>query len=446
MKKKRRRSIALSVLLILIVSFSTYFLNSPSTATLIPKAIQKPNLLSIKKPTLNGVAKNKNIIAFQVEAFQNLCIGRSLFGHEITPNLNKLIKESYYFKNGISQVGFGNTSDAEFMLNTSIYPQSNKSPFKDFTNKNYVSLPKILKDNGYYTATFHTNDGSFWNRKNMYPILGFDKYYEKKSFPDEEKHYYGSSDRILFDKGINELKNFRDKGKPFYVNFVTLSSHAYFVNKPFMKSIKFGANYDKAIVGKYLAAINYTDRQLGLFIDALKAENLYDNSLILIYGDHFALTKDNMSKEYAVENKKMIETLLGRPYDKLDFLNIPIIIKLPVKSQDVSSLDIAPQTLEMVAGQIDFMPTILNLAGIKNTKGTMYGKDLFNTKSNSLGVRYYMPKGTIINKDGLYSGKYHISWNHIIDSKKATEAEVSKIRDLLKKSDAYLLQLPRHTK
>lgn len=443
-KMRQRRRITFSVLLLLVLALLAIvvktiilpnFANNGSSST--------PGIPAEKNPKMYGIAKDKNIIVFQVEAFQNLCIGRSLFGQEITPNLNKLIKENYYFKNGVSQIAEGNTSDAEFMLNTSIYPTLGKSPFKEYTNKDYISLPKILKESGYYTATFHTNKASFWNRENMYPALGFDKFYDQKFFGTDEFHFFGSSDHILYTKSIEELKKFRDTGKPFYANFITLSSHAFFRNKPFMNVIEFGGNYDKAIVGRYLASINYTDRQLGFFMEALKKEGLYDNSIILIYGDHFALTEANMKEEYTAENKKMIETLLGRPYDDLDYLNIPVILKLPLQAATEKTTGIAPQTFDMPAGQIDFMPTLLNLVGIKNAKGTMFGHDLFNTEKNSLGVRFYMPYGTIINGQGLYSyEKYHIGFDHKKNNEAASATDIDGIKAVLSASDKYLLGLP----
>lgn len=446
-QQRRRRRITYGLLLFIILFASAFFLKNSIFAALESSPLSSLGETKAPDPKLYGIAKDKNIVVFQVEAFQNLCIGRSLFGHEITPNLNKLIKEGYYFKNGISQIAAGNTSDAEFMLNTSIYPTLGKSPFKDFTDKDYVSLPKILKENGYYTATFHTNDASFWNRENMYPALGFDKFYDKKFFGTDEFHFFGSSDHILYQKSLDELKKYKATGKPFYVNFITLSSHAFFRNKPFMDPIEFEGDYNKAIVGRYLAAINYTDRQLGLFMDALKAEGLYDDSLILIYGDHFALTDKNMEEEFAQENKEMIETLLGRPYDELDYLNIPVIFKLPLNDTDKTSSGIPPQTFDMPAGQLDFMPTILNLAGIKNTNGTMYGHDLFNTKTNTLGLRFYMPDGSLINENGLFAfDKYHISLDHIKDTAKAPDSAIETVKSTMMDSDNYLLGLPSREK
>ena len=68
-----------------------------------------------------GIAKDKNVIVIQVEALQSFTLFKSINGKEITPNLNKLTKESIHFPNFYHQIGQGNTSDAEFIVNSSSF-------------------------------------------------------------------------------------------------------------------------------------------------------------------------------------------------------------------------------------------------------------------------------------------------------------------------------------
>ena len=70
---------------------------------------------------LSGVAKGKNLIIIQMESFQEFLVDLKIDGKEITPNINKLARESQYFPNFYQNVGQGNTSDAEFVVNTSFY-------------------------------------------------------------------------------------------------------------------------------------------------------------------------------------------------------------------------------------------------------------------------------------------------------------------------------------
>lgn len=119
---------------------------------------------SLANPVLYGAAKGKNLIILQMESFQNFLINLSIDGTEITPNLNKLASESYYFPRFFQQVGQGNTSDAEFIVNTSFYVPPDGPATEMYAPKDLPSLPKLLQAQGYDTATFHTNEVDFWNR------------------------------------------------------------------------------------------------------------------------------------------------------------------------------------------------------------------------------------------------------------------------------------------
>lgn len=86
---------------------------------------------------LGGSIKGKNIIAIQIESLENIVVGLTNNGQEITPNINKLLGSSIYFKHIHEQVRDGNSSDAELLFNTSLYPISNGSSFLRFGENTY---------------------------------------------------------------------------------------------------------------------------------------------------------------------------------------------------------------------------------------------------------------------------------------------------------------------
>ncbi len=172
-----------------------------------------------------GIAQDKNILVVQLEAVQSFPIGLKIDGTEVTPIMNALTEESIYFNNFYQQVALGNTSDAEFLLNTSIYPMSNVAMSREFGNRDIYSLPKILSAFGYESVTFHTNDVKFWNRHRMYNALGFARFYDRKFFGDEEIITFGPSDEVLYRKSLPELLKINEEGKKFYANLIAMSSH-----------------------------------------------------------------------------------------------------------------------------------------------------------------------------------------------------------------------------
>lgn len=100
-------------------------------------------------PDYFGIAQGMNLIVIQMESFQNFPIHLKLDnGAEITPVLNKLAEEGIYFPHVYQQIGQGNTSDAEFMFNTSIYPTAAVAMSTGYGNRELPSLPRLLQERG----------------------------------------------------------------------------------------------------------------------------------------------------------------------------------------------------------------------------------------------------------------------------------------------------------
>ena len=115
-----------------------------------------------------GIFEGKNVIAIHAESLQNFAIGLEFEGKEVTPNLNKLIKESLYFNNFYAQVGVGTSSDTEFTYSSSLLPSNNGTVFVNYYNNKFTTIQNLLNNKGYYVFSMHGNDGDFWNRNIMH--------------------------------------------------------------------------------------------------------------------------------------------------------------------------------------------------------------------------------------------------------------------------------------
>lgn len=359
----------------------------------LPAETAKAELQSLRAPAsqplqYNGAAQDSDVIVIQVEAMQRFPVGLSLEGVELTPNLNALMQDSLFFNRIYQQIGKGNTSDAEFMMNTSIYPTGH-TPMAEYVGGSKVpSLPHLLKEHGYESVTFHTNDVSFWSRDKMYPALGFDRYYDKSYFGTEDKIAFSASDEVLFDKSFEVLKELADKDQKFYANIITMSSHHPFEIPADKPQLQLPASIKDTSVGKYLNAMHYADYAIGKFIQELKDAGMWENTTLLIYGDHYGLQLPQPADQAAIEE------VLGRPYDdKLDAFNIPFILHAP---------GVKPAVMDIVGGQVDFMPTLINLLGLTEQANPMFGEDLLNHENNLIGNRFYAPSGTFMNNEVLY--------------------------------------------
>jgi lipoteichoic acid synthase len=327
---------------------------------------------------LRGTAKGKNLIIVQMEAIQEFLINRKLNGKEITPNLNKFINDSVYFDNFYYQVGGGNTADAELLCNTSLYPVRDGAVYFRYPSNTYYSLPKALKNEGYDTYVFHANNASFWNRSVMYKALGFDNYFNNQHYQLDEVLGWGLSDASFFRQSLEKI----DTGRPFYGFFVTLSSH-----HPYNYFKDYTAfdpgEYEGTFFGNYLKAAHYVDHAVGQFLELLKEKDLYENSIIVIYGDHSGVQKDQI---------ETLKNFLGKDLEEPGWTliqKVPCFIRYPgITDKGVNSI---------IGGEVDLLPTIANLMGIDYPYAI--GRDLFNTKRSYSALR----NGSVVTDKYIYA-------------------------------------------
>ena len=316
----------------------------------------------LESDPLFGKYKGKNVIMVQLEAFQNFVIGQKINGQEVTPNMNKLLGESMYFKNFYHQTAQGRTSDADMAANASLQPLITGSVFIRYAQHQYDSMPSTLKDNGYTTSVFHAYDGGFWNRNAMYKTLKYDTFYSKKSFKIDEPLGWSLGDTSFFRQSVDIIKK---QKQPFYSFLITLSSHHPYTLPESYQILNVG-DFKGTIFGDYLEAIHYVDASVGKLVEQLKAEGLWDNSIFLFYGDH-----DNSIRDW-----KPFETFLGKPLSELDRLNIlkqvPFVVHLPNNDQ--------AGVYDQVGGQLDVTPTVLHLLGISSADKYFVGTPLVTEK------------------------------------------------------------------
>lgn len=328
---------------------------------------------------LKGFAKGKNLIMIQVEALQGFAINNKVNGQEITPSLNKWANQSVYFDNLYYQIAAGGTSDAEFMTNNSLYPAPSGSAYFLYCGNEFNAMPKNFKDSGYDTAAFHGYRETFWNRNIVYKKFGFNNFYSEKNYNIDENIGLGLSDKSFLNQSIDKIKSLN---KPYYSFLITLSSHF-----PYDDATKYGdfnvGAYEGTLFGDYLKGIHYTDEQLGMFLDRLDKEGILKDSVVVLYGDHYAIPRNHEKELSEFLNKT--SPLSDIEWAKLQ--KIPMIIHFPDESQrGVNHIN---------AGQMDIYPTICNLFDLQSKN--LMGKDLFNPKDEK-----------VIFRDGSFTdGKYY---------------------------------------
>lgn len=336
---------------------------------------------------LFGEAENRNVIFISAESVEHSVIDRDVNGEEITPFLNKLIDDgdTFYFDNFYHQTQQGKTSDSEFLLENSLYPLSRGAVFFTHAQNEYHALPEILNSNGYDSAVLHANNKSFWNRDQMYESLDYNHFYDEDEYEisDSNSVGWGLKDKPYFEQSIKYLQELEE---PFYSKFLTLTNHfPYELDEEDISIDTYDSN--SATLNNYFPTVRYTDEAIEDFFSELKQADLYDDSVIIIMGDHYGIsaTHDNEMAEYL--DKEEIT-----PYDHIQLQRVPLFIHIPGSNKG--------KVIPEVGGQIDLKPTILHLLGVNTDHDLYFGSDLFtNDRKGFTALR----NGDFISDDYIYT-------------------------------------------
>ena len=388
------------------------------------------NRTKLSQGKLTGLGKDKNLIVIQIESLQNFVINLEYNNQIVTPNINKLInnKSSIYYDKYYQLIGRGNTSDTEFVSHNSVYPSMEEPSYVQYENNKFYGLPWLLRDNGYTAWSMHGYEKKFWNREKAHKTHGFERFISEEDYKFEETIGFGLRDEDFFQQSLEYIKEL-DKvdDNPFYAFLITLTSHSPYKMDEKYQDLTLKEEDKGTLLGDYLQAIHYTDKHLGEFIEKLKEEEIYDNSVIAMYGDHFAIA--NTQEDV----KKTMSKFLGQEYDFDIMTNIPLIITIP--GEDIK------ETNSTVGSPLDFYPTIMNIMGYENTKGLIFGRDLNNYEGYKfVAPQTYMLKGSFIDEDTLFVMSRDGIFEHsrAINMKTREELEVGQFREQYDKSIAEI--------
>ncbi|MBM7645745.1 lipoteichoic acid synthase [Scopulibacillus daqui] len=340
----------------------------------------KPN------PEYFGKAKGMNVIYISMESLQNWMINYKLDGKEVTPFLNKLThdKNTFYFDNFFHQTGQGKTSDAEFMMENSLFPLPQGSVFSTKAQNTYQAAPSILSQHGYTTAALHGNSGSFWNRDDMYKSLGYDKFFDAQYYDMSDKNVinYGLKDKPFVEQSMPYLEGLK---QPFYAKMIWLSNHFPFILPK--EDIDFPeANTDDGVVNRYFQTAHYMDEALEQFFNDLKKSGLYKNTIVVMYGDHYGISENHNKAMSQVMGEKIT------PYVNAQLQRVPLFIHVPGVKGKID---------HTYGGEVDVRPTILHLLGIDTKDFISFGSDLLSKEHREIvpfrNGDFVTPKYTQVN-------------------------------------------------
>ena len=409
--------------------------------------------------------KGKNILLIHAESIQNFTLNTSFNGVDVAPNLKKLASEGLYFSNFYAQESVGTSSDSEFTLSTSLMPASSGTVFVSYWDREYETLQKLLKKQGYYTFSMHGNNCSFWNRNNAHKSLGYEKFYcYNKDFNIDETIGLGLSDKSFFRQASEKIKKISDEHTNFMGTLIMLTNHTPFsdieshsdyevtykykkkneetgqeeeVTAPYMEGTK---------LGNYFKSVHYADEAIGQLIDELDQNGVLDNTVIVIYGDHDAKLKKSEFKRFYNYDPET-DSVLDKDdpnYKEVDYYQYELNRKVPFIIWSKDNKDKAKET-KKIMGMYDVMPTLGNMFGFKSKYAL--GHDIFSIDENVVffpdgnwltDKMYYnqsKEEGKLLNPDDTVSVDYIQKYNKLADEAVSISDSII-VYDLIKKEEA----------
>ncbi|MCO7126229.1 LTA synthase family protein [Sporolactobacillus shoreicorticis] len=355
-------------------------------------------------PNYYAKAKGMNVIYVSLESLQSFAINYKMpNGQEVTPFLNKLTTgadDTTYFKNFYHQTGSGKTSDAEFMMENSLFPLSQGPVFQMKGFNTYQAAPAMMNQRGYETAVFHGNVKSFWNRDQMYKTLGYERFFDSKYYDmsAENTKNYGMKDKPFIKETLPYLSNLK---QPFYSKLILLSNHFPFGMDKEDTTFQPG-DFGDSVVDNYFQSANYMDQAVEQLFTDLKKAGLFDNTVIIMYGDHYGLSENHNDAMAKVLGKDEIT-----PFDNAQLQKVPLFIHIP---------KIAGGTVSTYGGEVDVRPTLMSLLGINTKNYIQFGTDLFSKQH-----RQIIP----FRNGDVITNKYSIVGGNVYENSDGKQVEAS---------------------
>ncbi|MDR1524958.1 MAG: LTA synthase family protein [Tannerella sp.] len=333
--------------------------------------------------------RRMNCIIILAESLESWVLERTVEGQEIMPRMNRLLRDSttLYAPNVLSQVKGGRSIDAQLMINTGLLPVDIGVYSLKYSQSFFPSLAKALEEKygEVYACTLTADKPFVWNQSVIAPAFGYDSLVSKNHFMQDEKvgphyrHQLGDVSLLRQCAGkINDGRVWKDGAN--LLQIVTYSGHFPFVLPDDLKEVHFSGDIPLRM-RDYMTVANYTDRALGSFVEAIRSVPGFDNTLIVITGDHEGLAdmRDNLCRDKAGQG-----IVSDAPFVPFIVLNVPPALRSAM--QDAFDLSGAGIRYKKVMGQVDIYPTLLDLLELTDYTWRGMGRSILDPAKKGIAV------------------------------------------------------------
>lgn len=337
------------------------------------------------QPADSVTEKRSNLLIVFAESLESWVLEKEVDGKEITPCLNRLLKEksTLYAPNVLTQVKGGRSIDAQLMICSGLLPLMSGTYSSLYYDNTFYTLQKAMRGLKHSRSYLLTIDKvSTWNQGAVARSFGTDTIISYHDFKMTEA--FGTHKRIGDASFFQQCREKIERGEVWkpgesvYMQFITYSGHAPFKLPDHLRTITFPASIPEK-AADYMTTAHYTDKAIGDFVAYLKTLPQYKETIVVIVGDHEGLAS---YRQELVGNPACRGLVSDKQLTPFIVLNSPIGMRY-----------------DKFMGQIDIYPTLLNLMQLDAYRWHGLGQSILDPRKQGVAV------GSVMNVEGTGSDK-----------------------------------------
>lgn len=337
------------------------------------------------QPADSVTEKRSNLLIVFAESLESWVLEKKVNGKEITPCLNRLLKEksTLYAPNVLTQVKGGRSIDAQLMICSGLLPLMSGTYSSLYYDNTFYTIQKAMRGLKHSRSYLLTIDKvSTWNQGAVARSFGTDTIISYHDFKMTEA--FGTHKRIGDASFFQQCREKIERGEVWkpgesvYMQFVTYSGHAPFKLPDHLRTITFPASIPEK-AADYMTTAHYTDKAIGDFVAYLKTLPQYKETIVVIVGDHEGLAS---YRQELVGNPACRGLVSDKQLSPFIVLNSPVGMRY-----------------DKFMGQIDIYPTLLNLMQLDAYRWHGLGQSILDPRKQGVAV------GSVMNVEGTGSDK-----------------------------------------
>lgn len=337
------------------------------------------------KNEYTGLFKDKNLIVIMMESANDIFINQEYY-----PNFYKLYSEGWSWDNNYSPRNSCATMNNEFSGMTSLYSIYNTCTASKYKkNTYYESIFNLFNNQNYVTFSSHDYTEAYYPRKTIHTNMGSKEYYgvQKLGIKYSNEYINWANDDEFMAKILNIIDKKTSNNEHFMTWLTTVSSHQPYSSSSIQGdkyySMTKGTNYSND-VRRYMSKLKILDDGLGILIDGLENRGILDDTVIVLYGDHYP---------YGINTNRLNKALDYDTNEDMNAEQVPFVIY---------NSAVEPKKFDQYTFYLNILPTLANLFDLDYDPRLYLGTDLLSKDAESLTV---FADGSWKNEIGFYNAK-----------------------------------------